>query len=36
VHLIHPSAMTQMMGTANLHPDDWFKPFKPDHISDHV
>jgi hypothetical protein len=24
------------MGAANLHPTDWFKPFKPDRINDHV
>jgi hypothetical protein len=36
VQLIEPSAVTLMLDTANLHPDDWFKPFKPHRIRDHV
>ncbi|KAF6257477.1 hypothetical protein COO60DRAFT_1524008 [Scenedesmus sp. NREL 46B-D3] len=34
--LADPSGLTEMMGTANLHPDDWFKPFKREHTSNHV
>lgn len=34
--LIHPSGLAQNFGLANLHPDDWFKPFDTGLTSNHV
>jgi hypothetical protein len=36
MQLIHPSAVTQQMDIGNLHPEDWFKPFQPELVSNHV
>jgi hypothetical protein len=36
LQLIYPSGLTLMMDTANLHPQDWFKPFQPHLTSNHV
>lgn len=36
LQLINTSEMSQMMGCANLHPQDWFKPFKQHLTSNHV
>lgn len=36
LQLIHPSGLAQNFGLANLHPDDWFKPFDTGLTSNHV
>jgi hypothetical protein len=36
LQVIHPNGFTQMTGLANLHPEDWFKPFQPHLTSNHV